>query len=1465
METAMKVNRCLILFILAFILLVPCEGASAGENVPLRTVASLQARVVPAWAQLPPSPSLLGPIEAGGGPIEPELLRALLEAGPDEAIRVIVTMRGQADLEAAVGGTLDATEARIRVASALQASAARSQAPLRAYLEGAQAAGLVESYTPFWVFNGIAVRARPPAVRALAAHPAVAAVRLDRWRQWIGTESPEPEPQTPNQRVTDDQPAIRNLGSTIEWNVAHIRADQVWASLGISGTGVVVAGMDTGVDWLHPALQANYQGYNPHGPANHSSSWYDATGGGALYPVDGHGHGSHTLGTVVGQDGIGVAPGTRWIGVKVLNSQGYGYDSWIHAGFQWLLAPDGDPAKAPDVVNCSWGNDNSPLITFQADLRALRAAGIFAAFSAGNNGPGRGTVGSPASLPEAFAVGATDSDDEVAYLSSRGPSPWGEIRPHVAAPGVDVRSSLPGGAYGPASGTSMAAPHVSGVAALLRSVSPTLSITRAALLVTSTAVPLGDPLPNNDSGWGRVDAFGAVAALAQPGLIGGRVTRAEDGVPIGGATVAAARHGDEGGGRTTTDDDGSYLLSLAPAAYDLTASTFGYESATDWGVVATADTTTVVDFSLTLLPTGTLRGRVTDAATGRPLIATVSVLDTPLETRASVYTFTLPIGTYTLRAHRPGSRVVTATVAITLGQVTLANLALPPAPSILLVDSGPWYYGSQAHYFQQALDDLAYAYEEWAIKRIPDDVPMAADLTSYDVVVWSAPSDAPGYVGAQDAIAGYLSAGGRLLLSGQDVGYLDGGGWDYAAYYRDYLKAYLVRDNAEVWTLQGVPGELFAGLTMTITGEGGADNQEFPDEIAVADPDAAVPVMAYQGDGCGGIRVGTCLNYRVIYLSFGFEAINDRAIRREVMGRALGWLASPLPTVGLELKPASQTRVGLPGSVVTHTLRVRHVGQGDVADTVSLSLDGASWATQLSAPSLFLARCASATVVVTVTIPATAGWDAWDVITLTARSSLSPTLTETAALKTKTPAPILLVDDDRWYDQEDKYEAALARGGFPYDYWHTGWAYGGTLEGGPSLDVLQRYPIVVWFTGYDWYAPVTTEEEAELIAYLDGGGRLFLSSQDFLYYHHDDPFSREYLGVMTYTEDITPTLAWGVPENTIGDRLGPYLLSYPFQNWSDAVVPAPGAAVTFRDQERRPIALAQQGVDCRTIFFSFPFETLPEAGRAEVMDRAVGWLSWLGGSTFAADRSAVSSGDTLTYTIFLRNDGPETVSASFSNTLPLSLTLAPGSLTGPAAYYTPTQRVAWQGPLGPGAAVTSTYRVTVAAGVPAGTPISNTACLGLEDQGIRFRRPAVVRVGTPDLSPSVLQCSPSPARPGTRVTCTLALANAGPGDAPAAAATNLLPTDTVLVPDSLAWTGGGAAEALTETVRWIGSLSAGARVTLTYQLTLPAIPVHPPLYNQAFLEDGEGEAWERTTWLRLEPFRIRLPVVRKGW
>ncbi|RME44029.1 MAG: peptidase S8, partial [Caldilineae bacterium] len=406
----------------------------------------------------------------------------------------------------------------------------------------------------------------------------------------------------------------------------RIGAADVWQSLGVDGTGVVVANIDTGVDYLHPDLQTRYRGYRGSSlPPLNAGNWFDATGGGAQYPVDANGHGTHTMGTMVGQNGLGVAPGARWIAVRAFSSNGIAQESWLHAAFQWILAPAGDPALAPDVVNNSWSSANGSSTTFEPDIRLLVAAGIFPIFSAGNNGPDGKTVGSPGSLDIALAVGATDPDDVIAWFSSRGPSPWGKIKPDVSAPGVNVLSTLPGGAYGTASGTSMAAPHVAGVAALLRQADPALSYTDTFRLITETTQPLGDPHPNNTYGWGLVNAYEAVQRAANAGLVVGRVTDGKSGDPIAGASVTFTPRYTGTASTTTTGGDGMYRRGLSAGAYNLRAAAFGYAPQTLFGVTVVTGTTITRNFALSLLPTGALGGAIAEAGAERPLSATLFV------------------------------------------------------------------------------------------------------------------------------------------------------------------------------------------------------------------------------------------------------------------------------------------------------------------------------------------------------------------------------------------------------------------------------------------------------------------------------------------------------------------------------------------------------------------------------------------------------------------------------------------------------------------------------------------------------------------------------------------------------------------------------------------------------------------------------------------------------------------------
>ncbi|GAA3342516.1 hypothetical protein GCM10020358_37750 [Amorphoplanes nipponensis] len=459
--------------------------------------------------------------------------------------------------------TLDAPPDPARgtdVFRARTAQAEQSQAGLRRYLRKQRA-----DFTPFWIVDTIRVTGNAELAAAIAARPDVSAVLPDR-----SVPAPRPAPGT----------AVAATGDA-EWNIDRIGAPRVWSDLADDGAGIVVANIDTGVQADHPALAASYRGRAADGSVTHDYNWFDPTGlcPGAG-PCDTDGHGTHTMGTMVGRAdgaGIGVAPGARWIAAKGCESSSCSAAALLAAG-QWILAPTDSagrnprPDLAPDVVNNSWGGAGfDPW--YQQIVAAWVAAGIFPAFSAGNTGPACATGGTPGVYAASYASGALDRNDTAAAFSSRGGGENGETKPDVAAPGVDVRSSVPGG-YAVLSGTSMASPHTAGTVALLWSKVPALRHDVAATrqILDATAVDTadsscgGDPEDNNVYGEGRLDAYAAVSRALHPpprATLSGSVT-GPDG-PVAGASVVLRG----AGAATRTDADGRYRLTAPQGAYVL--------------------------------------------------------------------------------------------------------------------------------------------------------------------------------------------------------------------------------------------------------------------------------------------------------------------------------------------------------------------------------------------------------------------------------------------------------------------------------------------------------------------------------------------------------------------------------------------------------------------------------------------------------------------------------------------------------------------------------------------------------------------------------------------------------------------------------------------------------------------------------------------------------------------------------
>ena len=474
-------------------------------------------------------------IAAPPAAVAPQVWQATAGGGEAE---FLVILAEQADL--GVAAARSPREARLRyVYDTLREVALRSQVSLRAELD---AAGV--SYRPFYVVNMLLVTGDRALATRLAARPEVARIAAN--------------PRV-RQVLPESQPAGVDLlaAQGLEWNVAHINADDVWA-LGYTGQGIVVAGQDTGYEWDHPALINQYRGYNGV-TATHDYNWHDAIhandphtpagnpcGFDSPVPCDDRGHGTHTMGSIVGDDGagnqIGVAPGARWIGCRNMED-GWGTPASYAECFEFFLAPypvggdpfaDGIPGLAPHAINNSWTcppSEGCEWDALQAVVENARAAGIVVVASAGNSGSACGTVGDPPAIYDAaFTAGATDGSDVIASFSSRGPvtvDGSGRLKPDVAAPGVGVRSSVLDGQYGLKSGTSMAGPHVAGTVALLWCAVPDLvgDVGATERIIARTARPRvdttcgGDPAgrPNNVYGWGIIDALEAVqGAQSEP-------------------------------------------------------------------------------------------------------------------------------------------------------------------------------------------------------------------------------------------------------------------------------------------------------------------------------------------------------------------------------------------------------------------------------------------------------------------------------------------------------------------------------------------------------------------------------------------------------------------------------------------------------------------------------------------------------------------------------------------------------------------------------------------------------------------------------------------------------------------------------------------------------------------------------------------------------------------------------------
>ncbi len=624
------------------------SGALAAGGVVATPAASMH---VPKGAGAPTAPREVE--------VAPVLYRSLASGGRRD---FAIEFRERADLSdtAAMSWQARGREVYAR----LRETADRSQASVRRVLDAQRV-----PYEAHWIKNTILVRGGDlPTLRALSSHSEVLRIRDLPHAKLI-------EPDHPAQRGAA---AVAGIGDNIHW----IGADTVW-SQGTNGDGVTIGVIDTGVLYTHEAIRQQYRGWQ-NGSYSHDYNWFDPTAH-SSEPISADPHGSHVIGTVVGDDRnpdeasrnrIGVAPGADWIACLGLPLDGDSNFSLLACG-EFMLAPtktDGsaaNPDKRPasrqqlvvgrqlqrrsDLVLCRHGRGMGRSRHFPGVRRGQRAELWFA------EPPGLSTVSSPASLGTAFAVGSTGNHDGAyAEHSNWGPTsdaapglpvypdPRGypNLKPQVVAPGVDIRSAVDFGnnEYATMTGTSMSSPHITGLVALMLEAGECLAGDYATLgtLIMQTARPIpyetgGVPppgpgsVPNYATGWGEIDAPRAVDAAANAcgpqGSLRGTVT-STSGTPIANAKVEIFVDEAVRVYEITTEADGHFVRRLpanTSGGYTVRVSAYGYMPNTETGVLVTVDTTTTHDVALPIAPTYKIDGRVTDSATGWPLHAKVFI------------------------------------------------------------------------------------------------------------------------------------------------------------------------------------------------------------------------------------------------------------------------------------------------------------------------------------------------------------------------------------------------------------------------------------------------------------------------------------------------------------------------------------------------------------------------------------------------------------------------------------------------------------------------------------------------------------------------------------------------------------------------------------------------------------------------------------------------------------------------
>jgi len=422
----------------------------------------------------------------GAAEISHELATKIGEAG---SAKVIITFKDKTNR-----GKLKFKGSSAEVKRTLQANYKASSAGVK-NLFGKMKKSPIQG--EFWAANAMAATVSKDLYAKLAQREDILQITLD--REIMFEEPPETE-----ETVVDDK----------DWTygLKRVGVPEVREAYNLTGKGITVGVLDTGIDANHPDLKGKVV------------AWKDWAGD-SEEPKDAHGHGTHCAGTIAGGKSsgraIGVAPEAKLVIGRIFGDNGGATLSGILGAMNWMTDPDGNPETddAPDLISNSWGGRKGSMEQEKSMwniVKTWRDLDIVPVFAIGNSGPWPKTAGTPGGYPHSFAVGATNGKDKAAYFSSRGPIKWEDVeytKPDISAPGVDVLSAKPGGGYQKMSGTSMACPHMAGMIALLLQANPALTVKQVEKVIIETSVDLGKDGLDNTYGHGRANIKAAIDAV----------------------------------------------------------------------------------------------------------------------------------------------------------------------------------------------------------------------------------------------------------------------------------------------------------------------------------------------------------------------------------------------------------------------------------------------------------------------------------------------------------------------------------------------------------------------------------------------------------------------------------------------------------------------------------------------------------------------------------------------------------------------------------------------------------------------------------------------------------------------------------------------------------------------------------------------------------------------------------------